>query len=106
MDNIISYSSFNVGRLARFSISFSSWFFIGPLFPPVEELEEKLHRCEAEQLSSTQRVQVLEGQLRSVQGELSNNIERLQELKDALQRTQTISDERQAQVDKLSVRLR
>ncbi|MEQ2168892.1 hypothetical protein GOODEAATRI_019340 [Goodea atripinnis] len=40
-----------------------------------------------------------------MQGELADNLGQLQELKDVLQRTQTISDQRQAQVDKLSVRL-
>lgn len=70
------------------------------------DLEEKLHRCEADRLNCVQLVQLLEGQLQGVRGELSETLQQLRELRDVLQRTQTISDERQASVEKLTVRLR
>ncbi len=69
-------------------------------------LEETLHHCEADKLSYVRRVQVLEGQLQAVRGELADTLEQLQELRDVLQRTQTVADERQASVEKLTVQLR
>lgn len=73
---------------------------------PVVDLEEKLHRCEADKLNYVQRVQILEGQLQAVQGELADTLQQLQELRDVLQRSQTTADERQALVEKLTVQLR
>ena len=70
------------------------------------DLEEKLHRCEADRLNCVQRVQVLHGQLQAVQGELAETLEQLRELRDVLQRTQSTADERQASVEKLTVQLR
>lgn len=70
------------------------------------DLEETLHRCEADKLNCVRRAQMLEGQLQVVRGELSDTLEQLQELRDVLQRTQTTSDERQASVEKLTVQLR
>lgn len=72
----------------------------------VADLEEKLHRCEADQLNCAQRVQILDGQLQGVRGELADTLEQLEKLKDVLQITQTIADERQASVEKLTVQLR
>ena len=78
-----------------------------PLRPvAVKDLEEKLHHCEADRLNCVQRLQILEGQLQVVRGELAETLEQLQILKDVLQRTQTIADERQASVEKLTVQLR
>ncbi|KAM7379087.1 hypothetical protein PAMP_004661 [Pampus punctatissimus] len=71
----------------------------------VADLDEKLHRCEADRLNYDQRVKVLEGQLQAVRTELADTLEQLQELRDVLQRTQTIADERQASVEKLTVQL-
>lgn len=73
---------------------------------PAVDLEDKLHRCEADQLNCAQRVKILEEQLQAVRGELVDTLEQLRELKDVLQRTQTIADERQASVEKLTVQLR
>lgn len=70
------------------------------------DLEDALHRCETDKLNNMKRVQMLEGQLQAVQGELADTLEQLQELRDLLQRTQTIADDRQASVDKLTVQLR
>lgn len=70
------------------------------------DLEEALHRSEADKLLSSQRVQVLEEQLRVVQGELADTVEQLQELRDVLQRTQTMADERQTSLGTLTVQLR
>lgn len=70
------------------------------------DLEEALHRCEADKLNCVKRVQILEGQLQAVRRELTDTLEQLQELRDVLQRTQTIADERQSTVDKLTVKLR
>lgn len=70
------------------------------------DLEEALHRSEADKLSSCQRVQMLEEQLQVVRGELADTLEQLQELRDVLQRTQTIADERQTSLEKLTVQLR
>lgn len=77
-----------------------------PLHLLVTDLEEKLHRCEADKLNCVQRVQVLEGQLQSVHGELADTLKKLLVLKDVLQRTQTIADERQSSVEKLTIQLR
>lgn len=73
---------------------------------PVVDLEEKLHRCEADKLNCVQQVQILEGQLQMVRGELGDTLKQLQELRDVLQRTQTIADERHASMEKLTVQLR
>lgn len=70
------------------------------------DLEEALHRSEADKLLSSQRVQMLEEQLRVVQGELADTVEQLQELRDVLQRTQTMADERQTSLGTLTVQLR
>lgn len=72
----------------------------------VVDLEEKLHRRETDRQNSVERVQLLEGQLQTVRGELADTLERLQELRDLLQRTQTIADEREVTVEKLTVQLR
>lgn len=79
---------------------------LSPFCLQVVDLEETLHRCEADKLNCVRRTQMLEGQLQAVQGELSDTLEQLQELKDVLQRTQTTSDEQQASVEKLTVQLR
>lgn len=73
---------------------------------PVVDLEEKLHRCEADRLNCVHRVQILEEQLQAARGELVDTLEQLRQLKDVLQRTHTIADERQASVEKLTVQLR
>lgn len=70
------------------------------------DLEDALHRCETDKLNNMKRVQMLEGQLQAVRGELADTLEQLQELRDVLQRTQTIADDRQTSVDKLTVQLR
>lgn len=70
------------------------------------DLEEALHRSEADKLLSVQRVQLLEEQLQVVRRELADTLEHLQELRDVLQRTQTVADERQNSVEKLTVQLR
>lgn len=80
--------------------------FFSSLPIPAVDLEEALHRCEADKLNCVQRVQILQGQLQAVRGELAGTLEQLQELRDVLQRTQTIADERQTSVDKLTVQLR
>lgn len=90
--------------LALFILTFFLFFSSLPL--PVVDLEEKLHRCEADKLNCVQRVQMLEEQLQVVRGELANTLEQLQELRDVLQRTQTTAEERQASVEKLTVELR
>lgn len=72
----------------------------------VADLDEKLHRCEADRLNCVQRVKVLEEQLQAVRGELADTLQQLQKLRDVLQRTQTISDERQASMEKLTIQLR
>ncbi|XP_061654684.1 coiled-coil domain-containing protein 18 isoform X2 [Phyllopteryx taeniolatus] len=71
----------------------------------VVDLEEKLHRCEADKHNCVQRVQLLDGQLQTVQKELAETLTQLQLLKDVLQKSQTIADERQVEVEKLSIRL-
>lgn len=70
------------------------------------DLEEQLHRCEADRLNSIWRVQLLEAQLQEVQRELADTLEQLQTLRDVLQRTQTTADERQEKVEKLTFQLR
>lgn len=70
------------------------------------DLEEALHRCEADKLNCAKRLQVLQGQFQAVRTELAGTLEQLQELRDVLQRTQTIADERQTSVDKLTAQLR
>ena len=70
------------------------------------DLEEELHRCEADRSNVSQRLQVLEGQLQAVRTELTETLEQLRELRDVLQRTQTTADERQASVEKLTIQLR
>lgn len=70
------------------------------------DLEETLHLCEADKLNCVQRVEILEGQLQVVRRELADTLDQLQTLRDVLQRTQTVSDERQASVEKLTVQLR
>lgn len=72
---------------------------------PGMDLEEKLHRCEADRLNCVQRAQMLEAQLQAVQRESAETLEQLRELRDVLQRTQTIADERHASVEKLTVQL-
>lgn len=49
---------------------------------------------------------MLEEQLQVVRGELADTLEQLQELRDVLQRTQSIADERQTSLEKLTVQLR
>lgn len=49
---------------------------------------------------------MLEEELQAVRGELADTAEQLQELRDVLQRTQTVADERQASLGKLTVQLR
>ncbi|KAF3699148.1 Coiled-coil domain-containing protein 18 Sarcoma antigen NY-SAR-24 [Channa argus] len=71
----------------------------------VVDLEEKLHRCEADRLNCVQQIQVLEEQLQVVREDLSDTRKQLQEFRDILHRTQTIADERQASVDKLTLQL-
>lgn len=70
------------------------------------DLEEKLHCCEADRLNCVHRAQILEEQLQAVRGELAETLEQLRELRDVLQITQTIADERRASVEKLTVQLR
>lgn len=70
------------------------------------DLEKVLNRSEADQRSCSQKVEILEGQLQMVQNELADTLKQLQELKDVLQKTQKVSDERQASVEKLTVQLR
>lgn len=72
----------------------------------VGDLEEKLRRCETDRISCAQKIQTLEGQSCLVQAELTDTLEHFQELKDVLQKTQTLSEERQAHVDKLTDQLR
>lgn len=72
----------------------------------VADLEEKLHRCEADKHNCVQKVQHLEGQLHTVREELAETLAQLRLLQDVLQRTQTIAEERQVEVEKLSIRLR
>ncbi|TNN69827.1 Cytoskeletal protein Sojo [Liparis tanakae] len=67
------------------------------------DLEEKLHRCEADRLNCVQRAQTLEAQLQAVQRDSAETLEQLRELRDVLQRTQTIADERHASVEKLTL---
>lgn len=70
------------------------------------DLEKVLNRSEADQRSCSQKVEILEGQLQMVQNEFADTLTQLQELKDVLQKTQKVSDERQASVEKLTVQLR
>lgn len=95
--NIIISAGFS--NILLFSV-FSSW----PI--QVVDLEEALHHCEADKLISIHQVQVLEGQLQAVRSELTDTLEKLQELRNVLQRTQTIADERKASMEKLTVQLR
>lgn len=53
-----------------------------------------------------QRVKDLEGQLWEVRDEMHDTLEKLQELRDLLQRTQLSADERQISLEKLSAELR
>ncbi|XP_051944107.1 coiled-coil domain-containing protein 18 isoform X1 [Hippocampus zosterae] len=71
----------------------------------VVDLEEKLHRCEADKHNCVQKVQHLEGQLHAVREELAETLAQLRLLQDVLQRTQTVAEERQVEVEKLSIRL-
>ncbi|CAJ1071872.1 coiled-coil domain-containing protein 18 [Xyrichtys novacula] len=71
----------------------------------VMDLEDELHRCEADRLNSIQQVQLLGVQLQDVQKELTDTLEQLQTLRDVLQRTQTTADERQETVEKLTFQL-
>lgn len=87
-----------------YSVSYAFLFSLSLLI--VTDLDEKLHRSEADRLNCAQRVKVLEGQLQAVRGELADTLEQLRELRDVLQRTQTISDERQTVVENLTVQLR
>lgn len=70
------------------------------------DLEKALNRSEADRRSCSQKVEILEGQLQMVQNEFADTLKQLQELKDVLQKTQKVSDERQASVEKLTVQLR
>lgn len=70
------------------------------------DLEKALNRSEADRRNCSQKVEILEGQLQMVQNELADTLKQLQELKDVLQKTQKVSDERQASVEKLTVQLR
>lgn len=70
------------------------------------DLEKALNHNEADRRSCSQKVEILEGQLQMVQNELADTLKQLQELKDVLQKTQKVSDERQASVEKLTVQLR
>lgn len=70
------------------------------------DLEEKLHCCEEDRRNSVQRVKDLEGQLWEVRDEMHDTLEKLQELRDLLQRTQLSADERQISLEKLSAELR
>lgn len=92
-------------NIHRAELAFSHHVIVSYSFPVVD-LEEKLHYCEAHRLNCAHRVQVLEEQLQAVRGELVDTLEQLRELKDVLQRTQTIADEQQASVEKLTVQLR
>lgn len=70
------------------------------------DLEKALNRSEADWRNCSQKVEILEGQLQMVQNQLADTLKQLQELKDVLQKTQKVSDERQASVEKLTVQLR
>ncbi|KAM6948763.1 LOW QUALITY PROTEIN: coiled-coil domain-containing protein 18 [Aplochiton taeniatus] len=72
----------------------------------VLDLEEKLHRSEADRCNSVQQAQAVEGQLEVVRGELGGTLEHLQELRDVLERTQLTADQRQLSLEKLSSELR
>uniref|UniRef100_A0A3Q4M603 Coiled-coil domain containing 18 n=1 Tax=Neolamprologus brichardi TaxID=32507 RepID=A0A3Q4M603_NEOBR len=71
----------------------------------IMDLEKALNRSEADRRSCSQKVEILEGQLQMVQNELADTLKQLQELKDVLQKTQKVSDERQASAEKLTVQL-
>ena len=100
----LSLNSQVIFYIYNLSIAYHSPASFSPL--AVVDLEEKLHRCEADQLNSVQRVRMLEGQLQAVRGELADTLEQLVKLKDILQITQSIADERQASVEKLTDQLR
>lgn len=75
-------------------------------FCPVLDLEEKLHRSEMDRRNSLQRAQLLEEQLHTVRGELTDTLGHLEELRDVLQRTQLTTDQQQAAIHQLTAELR
>lgn len=75
-------------------------------FCSVVDLEEKLHRSEMDRRNSLQRARLLEEQLNTVRGELSDTLGHLEELRDVLQRTQLAADQRQATIHQLTAELR
>ncbi|XP_028667283.1 coiled-coil domain-containing protein 18-like isoform X1 [Erpetoichthys calabaricus] len=72
----------------------------------VIDLEEQLHRSEADRRNSLQRTQEFEDQLKTVRGELMDTIQQLQQLQDALQQCQLSTEEKDLTIQKLSAELR
>lgn len=70
------------------------------------DLEEKLHRSEMDRRNSLQRAHLLEEQLNTVRGELTDTLGHLEELRDVLQRTQLTADQQQATIHQLTTELR
>lgn len=75
-------------------------------FCSVIDLEEKLHRSEMDRRNSLQRAHLLEEQLNTVRGELTDTLGHLEELRDVLQRTQLSADQQQATIHQLTTELR
>uniref|UniRef100_H3AGD2 Coiled-coil domain containing 18 n=1 Tax=Latimeria chalumnae TaxID=7897 RepID=H3AGD2_LATCH len=72
----------------------------------VIDLEEKLHRSEADRRNSLQRAQGLQSELQNVQVELQDTLEQLQELKDVLQKAQSALGEKSTIIKDLNSELR
>lgn len=76
------------------------------MFCSVLDLEEKLHRSEMDRRNSLQRAYLLEEQLNTVRGELTNTLGHLEELRDVLQRTQLTANQQQETIHQLTDELR
>ncbi|KAG7488267.1 hypothetical protein MATL_G00032310 [Megalops atlanticus] len=72
----------------------------------VLDLEQKVQRSKRERRNSLHRTLLLESQMKTVRGELSDTLDQLQELRNVLRRSQQNAEERKAAMDKLAAGLR
>ncbi|KAM4739412.1 uncharacterized protein FYW61_003878 isoform 2-T3 [Anableps anableps] len=72
----------------------------------VENLEEKVRSTRRYRRNSLHHTQMLESQMKTVQGELVGTLDHLQELRNVLRRSQQKAEERKAAMEKLAAGLR
>lgn len=72
----------------------------------VLDLEEKLHQSDTDRRNSLQQAQLLEEQLKTVRGELTDTLCYLEELRDVLQKSHLATDQQQATIHQLTTELR